>query len=497
MEVLVHSSKIQAPLKDVFNWHIREGAFERLNPPWQPFSVMRRTNGIKDGGSITIKIPIGPFKLQWVSQHFDYVEGKQFADVMLKGPFQSWKHIHLFNYLKEDKRDSLSHPSSTVQDRIEYSLPFGTFFSKRIIRSIINKRLDVLFNYRYRITKQDISDYEKYKSLGVLNILISGSTGFIGSHLTPYLSAQGHNVTHLLRTKSKSKEQRIIGNILHWDPANGHIDPMILPSAIEIEKEERKTEAFPFDAVINLAGENVYGRWTKEKKNAIIQSRIQSTQLLCKFLASLDRPPKVLISASAVGYYGYDREDEILSEDYSPNKSSSSHENDFLAQVCKQWEQATITAKEAGIRVVNIRIGVVINSSGGILAKILPIFKTGLGGKLGKGKQWISWIAMDDLLSIIIHIISNKHLSGPVNVVSPFPITNADFTKTLGSILSRPSALPVPGFMIKKIFGEFANATLLSSTRIRPTKLLDSGYEFRFPNLEFALKHTLGKTIST
>ena len=164
-----------------------------------------------------------------------------------------------------------------------------------------------------------------------------------------------------------------------------------------------------------------------------------------------------------------------------------------MAQVCKQWEQATTIAKEAGIRVVNIRIGVVMDPSGGILATILPVFKAGLGGKIGNGKQWISWIALDDLLSIILHIISNKHLSGPVNAVSPSPVTNADLTKMLGRILSRLSGIPVPSIVVRKVFGEFADATLLSSARIKPIKLLEAGYEFRFPNLEFALRHSLGK----
>jgi uncharacterized protein (TIGR01777 family) len=295
----------------------------------------------------------------------------------------------------------------------------------------------------------------------------------------------------------------IIGNILNWDPAGGYIDPIIAPNTKEIEKEEKehstknktqrgKSKGSCFDSVINLAGENVFGRWTKEKKNAILQSRIQSTELLCKSLASLDRPPKVLISASAIGYYGSNREDEILSEDDSTNNYLS-HKDDFLAQVCKQWEQATAIAKEAGIRVVNIRIGVVMDPSGGILATILPVFKAGLGGKIGNGKQWISWIALDDLLSIILHIISNKHLSGPVNAVSPSPVTNADLTKMLGRILSRPSGIPVPSIVVRKVFGEFADATLLSSARIKPIKILEAGYEFRFPNLEFALRHSLGK----
>ena len=232
---------------------------------------------------------------------------------------------------------------------------------------------------------------------------------------------------------------------------------------------------------------------------------------MCKLLTSLNKPPKVLVSASAIGYYG-DRGDEVITEESpspsfflsstsassSSSSSSSSHHTDFLSDVCKNWEEATQVAKESGIRVVNLRIGTVLSSSGGMLSKILPIFKLGLGGRIGKGNQYMSWIALDDLLGLILYAIVNEFITGPVNAVSPNPITNADFTTTLGKVLSRPTSFSIPEFLIKSALGEeLANAAILSSARVIPNRLTKVGYKFRFPYLESVLQHTLGKSISS
>jgi uncharacterized protein (TIGR01777 family) len=309
-----------------------------------------------------------------------------------------------------------------------------------------------------------------------MTILLTGSTGFIGSSLTPFLTTGGYKIIHLLRSQSSQFENNAHKS-LQWDPISGSLD---LPSIEGV------------DAVVNLAGENIYGRWTKEKKNKILSSRVESTKFLCKSLASLDKPPKVLVSASATGYYGSNnRGDEILSEDNSPPDGSL----DFLSEVCRQWENATEIAKQAGIRVVNIRIGVVLGAAGGMLAKILPPFKIGLGGRVGSGKQWISWIALDDFLAIILHTINNESIKGPINAVAPNPVTNADFTNILAAILSKPAKFTIPSFIVKKVFGELADVALLASTRVVPSRLLQTGYQFCFPNLELALRHTLGKTI--
>jgi uncharacterized protein (TIGR01777 family) len=242
------------------------------------------------------------------------------------------------------------------------------------------------------------------------------------------------------------------------------------------------------DAVVNLAGENIFGRWTNEKKRRISDSRVNTTRSLCKLLSSLDKPPGVLVSASATGYYG-DRGDEILTEESQPSDG-------FLSDVCRSWEEATRIAKESGIRVVNLRIGIVLSSSGGMLSKILPPFKVGLGGTIGNSDQYMGWIGLDDLLGLILYTIAHESVSGPVNAVSPNPVTNADFTTTLGKVLSRPTKFAIPETIIKLSLGEeLANAAILSSSRVIPKRLIKTGYKFRFAYLKSVLRHTLGKSI--
>jgi uncharacterized protein (TIGR01777 family) len=329
-----------------------------------------------------------------------------------------------------------------------------------------------------------------------MTIGITGSSGFLGSSLIPFLTTGGHKVVLLIRYPSNPNDN----NNLHqknvrsvqWNPSSASLNNKIYDENI--------------DAVVNFAGENIFGRWTKEKKKRIFDSRVNTTRSLCKLLTSLNKPPKVLVSASAIGYYG-DRGDEVITEESpSPSfflssisaSSSSSHHTDFLSDVCKNWEEATQVAKESGIRVVNLRIGTVLSSSGGMLSKILPIFKLGLGGRIGKGNQYMSWIALDDLLGLILYAIVNEFITGPVNAVSPNPITNADFTTTLGKVLSRPTSFSIPEFLIKSALGEeLANAAILSSARVIPNRLTKVGYKFRFPYLESVLQHTLGKSISS
>jgi uncharacterized protein len=242
-----------------------------------------------------------------------------------------------------------------------------------------------------------------------------------------------------------------------------------------------------------------------KREKRIFNSRVDTTKSLCNLLSSLDKPPKVLVSASAAGIYG-DRGNEILTEESPfpsvsspppPLSSSILPSIDFLSDVCRNWEEASQIAKESGIRVVNLRIGTVLSASGGILAKILPSFKIGLGGKIGNGNQYMSWIGLDDLLTLVLYAIVDESISGPINAVSPNPVTNADFTKLLGKVLSRPTIFSLPKFILKSVFGEeLVNSTFLSSSRIEPMRILKMGYKFRYPSLESVLRHTLGKSIS-
>lgn len=298
-----------------------------------------------------------------------------------------------------------------------------------------------------------------------MKILISGSTGLVGSHLKRALKSLGHHVHSLVRDKIKEEESDVF-----WDPLHAVIDKQALEG---------------FDAVVHLAGENIAsGRWNAAKKKKIRDSRVQGTKLLAEALASLKTPPKVFISGSAVGYYG-NREDETCLE-LTPSGEG------FLADVCRQWEEAASPASDAGIRTVLLRTGVVLAPDGGALSKMLTPFKLGLGGVLGSGDQYISWIAVDDLTAVISFIISDRFMSGPVNAVAPFPVTNRVFTKALGAALHRPTVFPIPAAVLKLILGkEMAEEFLLGSTRVLPDVLLGEGYRFAYPNIEGALQHLL------
>lgn len=298
-----------------------------------------------------------------------------------------------------------------------------------------------------------------------MKVLISGSSGLIGSALAPFLSAQGHTITRLVRSAGNHE------NAVSWDPQAGTID---------------STRLEGFDAVVHLAGESIAGgRWTAARKARIRDSRVEGTRLLATALAGLERRPRVLVSASAMGYYG-DRGDEVLREDSPPGTG-------FLADACRAWEQAADPAREKGIRVVNLRTGLVLAGAGGALPKMLPPFKLGVGGVVGSGRQYWSWITLDDEVAAIHHVLVSESLEGPVNAVVPRAVTNREFTQSLGRVLSRPTLFPLPAFVARLALGEMADELLLASQRLEPARLMASGYPYRFPDLEPALRHVLGR----
>ena len=296
-----------------------------------------------------------------------------------------------------------------------------------------------------------------------MRVLLSGSHGLVGKALISRLNADKHEIFRLVRHAPSSESE------IEWSPDR---------YSIAIARLEG------FDAVIHLAGESIAeGRWSEEKKKRIRESRVKGTKLLSDALANLSRPPKTLIAASAIGFYG-DRGDEILNETSPPGEG-------FLPDVCAAWEQATQLAMEKGIRVVNTRFGIILSKEGGALAKMLPPFRMGVGGRIGSGKQWMSWIALNDVIEGLNYALTNESLRGPVNFVAPKPVTNAEFTKTLGRVLSRPTFFPVPAFAARLALGEMADALLLSSQRVEPTRLKDANYQFRFSGLREALSHLM------
>lgn len=297
-----------------------------------------------------------------------------------------------------------------------------------------------------------------------MKVLASGMSGTIGLELLPALSAEGHEITRL-------KTRALTGpGQLAWVPLKP-LDPARVSG---------------FDAVIHLAGENILGRWTAKKKQAIRDSRVLGTRNLAEALAKALKKPEVLISASAIGFYG-SRGNEVLTEE-------SAAGNGFLAEVARDWELATQPAAEAGIRVVNIRIGVVLSAKVGALAKMLPAFRFGVGGKLSSGNQWMSWIAVQDAVRAILYLMNGRSFSGRSNLTAPNPVTNAEFTKALGNVLRRPAFATVPALALRLLLGrEMAEETALSSQRVLPKRLLEAGYNFKYPELQPALRAILAK----
>jgi uncharacterized protein (TIGR01777 family) len=375
--------------------------------------------------------------------------------VQTTGPFALWEHTHTITPDGADR--------CVLEDRIEYVPPGGSA-GQLIAGSHLRDMLQRVFAYRHRVTADDMSRHQAYKERSSMKVLVSGASGLIGSQLIPLLTTGGHEVHRLVRTAKR--EPRTI----QWDPQLGNID------------RERLSG---FDAVIHLSGENIAKRWTRKQMVRIRESRIDSTHMLCDALARTAAPPKTFLCASAVGFYG-NRGNEVLDESSPPGKG-------FLPDVCVDWEQAAEPVRSRGIRTAHLRFGIVLSPAGGALGKMLLPFKLGLGGPIGDGKQYWSWIGIDDAIGAIHHVLMNESVSGPVNMVAPQQTTNREFTETLGRVLRRPTVLPMPAIAARIVFGKMANGLFLASTRVAPKRLEESGYEFKYPMLEAALRHLLGK----
>lgn len=457
------SVRIEKPASEVFAWHERPGAFARLAPPWQKLEVISQIGGIRDGARVSLRTKIGPVWVQWDVEHRDYVEGVQFRDVQMRGPFAHWEHLHRVEPADGGR-------ACVLTDEIKYKLPLGLM--GRIGGGAFARReLERLFDYRHAITKADLENEARYISVRPMRFLIAGASGLVGRALTAFLQTQGHTVLRLVRRAATAK------NEISWNPEKGEIEPQAMRGV---------------DAVINLSGEGVAdARWSAERKDAIRRSRVDSTRTLVAAIAAVHSErlrPFVFVSASAIGIYG-NRGDEVLDENAATGAG-------FLADVCKEWEREAVAADALGVRVVELRTGVVLTPAGGALAKLLPVFKAGLGGRLGAGKMWMSWISMDDLTGAIYHAVLDRRCDGPVNAVAPHAVTNAEFTRVLGRVLRRPAVLPVPAAALRTAFGEMADETVLSSARVVPGKLTEAHYTFRHENVETALRHLLGRVES-
>jgi hypothetical protein len=444
-------------VETLFGWHERPGAFVRLSPPWDRPKVLEHTGGIRDGARVVLEVHAGRIPTTWTLEHRDYIANRQFRDVMQSGPFAHWTHTHAF---APDATGS----GSTLEDHIEYALPLGGI-GNLVAGDFAEGTLARVFAYRHEVTAADLDRHAEFASRPRLRIAITGASGFIGTPLAAFLSTGGHDVVRIGRGPVSPGKVDI-----SWNPERGTLDAKALEGV---------------DAVIHLAGAPIAERWTTSHRKAIRESRVEGTSLLAHTLASLSRKPRVFLSGSAIGYYGI-RGDEILDE-------SSRAGTDYLAETAKLWEASTAPAERAGIRVVHLRTGIVQGAAGGVLAKQAPLFKVGMGGKLGDGEQWTSPIALDDEIGAIHFCMMRDDIRGPVNIVSPFPITNAGYTRVLGDVLDRPTFTPAPAFALRLLLGEeMANLTALASQRVMPTVLQKAGFRFRLPELEATLRFELG-----
>ncbi len=440
----VRRSRIAAPADVVCDWHRRPGALERLTPPWENVEVLSRSGGIDQSGSrVTLRIRTGPFRRPWISEHRDYVKGRQFRDIQIQGPFRSWTHTHRFEPIDAD--------SSVLEDRIEYELPLG-WLGRLLDRTFVRMQLERMFHYRHETTAHDLESHVRPQPSPPLKILVSGAGGFIGNALVPFLTTGGHEVLRLSRGDGKQDDK-----VVQWDPVRREIDRSTLNGV---------------HAVVHLVGDN---------------SGTDGTRFLCESLAKLPTPPSVLVRACTIGQDG-EQGDEFL-------QATRHHgSEDFSSEVRRGWEEATEPAREKGVRVVNLGVGKVLSPVGGVLAKMLPLFKLGFGGLVNSGDRPVDWVSLDDFVGLTLFVLRQDQLEGPVHAVAPHPVTSRELTMTLGRILARPTARVLPAFAARWVWGEMANELIPSRARVTPSKLLEAGYRFRHPSLETALRHMLGKT---
>ena len=454
--VLERASRLPCSADTAFAWHERPGAFERLTPPWERAEVVERSGGIKDGGRVVVRVG-APIALRWVARHRDYQAGRQFVDEQVEGPFARWVHLHRF--------DPDGPSACIITDRIDYSLPLGAVGAAGE-PFLVRPRLERMLGYRHEMLRGDLEAHARYADRPRQRVAITGASGLIGRALSPFLTTGGHEVVRVVRRPAGPGE-------VSWNYHHARADTAGLEG---------------LDTVVHLAGENIGVRWTEDRRRRIIESRVIGTRFLSETLARLSRPPRVLVAASAVGVYG-DRGEEILTE----ASSTLDAPRDFLNELGREWEAATEPARAAGIRVVLLRFGIVLSPAGGALGQMLPPFRLGLGGPLGNGRQYMSWVAIDDLLGAIHLAMMSETLAGPVNVTAPNPVTGRDFATILGRVLNRPALLPVPAPALRLAFGEMADVALLASIRVLPARLQESGYHFRYPDLEGAFRYLLGR----
>ncbi|GAA1137494.1 TIGR01777 family oxidoreductase [Nesterenkonia lutea] len=505
MPIFEYETHLPFSREDVFDWYSRPGALVRLHPPFAGRVIEEPSNGLQDGSESVLGINLPslfgttlaglvdmagsasslPMRgyTKWRSRHTDFQAGRGFSDEMVSGPAKSWRHDRSF----QDDGTSM-----VLREKVTYELPLVDRLPASVQKRVAHQfeaELNRIFAYRARQSSDDLAFHQAHGRLAsqqtldpshvpdaapVKVVAVSGASGLIGRQVCALLGGAGIEVRRMVRGSAADQQAGEIA----WDPSAGRLDPEALREA---------------DAVIHLAGHPLASRFTEEHKKKVLDSRVEGTALIAQTLASLesaDQRGRVLISGSAIGYYGATPEDRpirsaILTED-SPAGT------DFLAEVCQKWEQAAAPAQKVGVRTAMIRTGIVQTPAGGALSQLLPLYTIGAGGPLGD-KEWQSWISIDDIAGLIVHLVLNPHAQGPVNGVGPEPVTAKQYSKTLASVMRRPSAIPVPSFGPKFVLGEQGAKEIVGADQqVSGVKAQSLGYAFRHHTLQEALEHVLG-----
>lgn len=461
MDSVVRRSPMPVSVEDLWAWHTRPGALERLMPPWDGVRVVARSGGIANGTTVTLSVPFGPVRLRWVSEHRDVDPPHGFADRQISGPFSHWRHVHAM------QADGAS--ASILEDRIAFEGPAGPL-GRAVARRAVASRLPALLRYRHETLAADLAAHARVADRPRLTVGITGASGLVGTALTHFLTSGGHRVVRFVRGSTASAGPGDASDRVPWDPEIGFPAPERVP---------------PLDAVIHLAGAGVADRrWTPQRMASIRDSRVQGTATLARALAALPQPPRTLLCASAIGFYGCNGR--------APVDEGAPKGGGFLAAVVGKWEAAAEPARAAGLRVAHLRLGLVLTPAGGMLKPLRLVFRSGAGGRVGDGRQGMSWVGLDDVVGAFHHALFDERIAGPVNVVAPEPVSNAAFTTALGRAVHRPTLVPVPAFAIRVLLGrQMADETALSSAWVRPTRLETAGYPFRHRRLDAALSHYL------
>lgn len=463
MPVFEYSTTFPHPRDEVFAWHERPGAFVRLTPPGLATVVSGPTDGIREGSRVTLRVshpvlaglssslPLPALGLEWQLRHFGYEAGRRFVDEQLRGPFRLWRHEHEFS----DGPDG----STTITDRVTWELPGG------VPRRLVHEQLRRFFDFRSDQLRGDLALWARLGgTASPHHVVVAGASGLIGTQVVALLSGGGHRVTRLVRRQPRGTDEA------WWAPDDRRLSPELLATA---------------DAVVNLSGRSIGGRMGRVAKQEIHHSRIDATQTLVTAMRMADPRPPVLVQASAIGFYGARRPGEVLREDSAPGRG-------FLADVVTHWEAAAAIAAGFGVRVTQLRTGIVLSEAGGALLPQVPLFFAGVGGRLTAPGARLSWITLDDIARAFVHAIFTEACSGPLNAVAPEPATAQHFATTLGRVMGRPARIPTPPAAPRLLLGRRGYDQLIRTDQdVAADRLLGTGFAFAHPDLRSALTHVL------